>query len=211
MNLPPSYDGKEEFIDAINQLPDVSAANPIQLLQFHKDEYFDLLLVLYDQSKEPLLIFIDFKSKQEMVEFTSSSFPASSVSAFSPTAFHGTRNQRSRPSLIGNIAVTQKPIRKWKKSDLPKKGKQYDHIKDIIRFAQNRCIDKDANSQIIIESSALESFVKGKFFYLYITSQEYDKSFSVEKEKVIVMSRSDSQKFFSFMFPLYRTLKTLVQ
>jgi hypothetical protein len=46
LKLPPSYDGKDEFIDAINQLPDFSAANPVQLVQFHKDECFDSLCVL---------------------------------------------------------------------------------------------------------------------------------------------------------------------
>lgn len=86
---------------------------------------------------------------------------------------------------------------------LPGNGKQYNHMKDdVLCYFKNRIEKKD-----VVESSVLQSFTNGDYYYIYFTIHYEEDIESFHQDKAIVLTRCDTTRFFSFVFPLYRTLR----
>jgi hypothetical protein len=167
--------GKDAFLEELKNV-NVDSLTPLQLHQFHKGEAFDLLMIVYDKvAKKPILFFIDYQSKDELLK------------------------EKEMDDVIKG--------KKTKRLRLPKNGKQYNHMKDdVLPYLKKKIEPKDS----VGESSVLQSFANGDYYYVYLSTHYEEDIESFNKDKAIVLTRGDTKRFFSFLFPLYITLTGFV-
>jgi hypothetical protein len=171
--------GTDDFTEVLNKITDVSFESPVQIHQFHDGECFDLLLVFFDQRKN--------KPFLVFIDWKSK---------------YGTPNT---PSITteddGNSSsCSSRPTQQGKPP-----GHQFVHLtENVIPYIN----DQVMQNLVQMQSSALQALSDGDYCCIYLTTgQEGQKSFS--RGKAVVMARRDSEKFFSFLFPLYKSLRGL--
>jgi hypothetical protein len=119
-------------------------------------------------------------------------------------------DEKSRKVPIAFNEVHQEISKtKFMMADMPKNGKQADHVKKLVEKAQK--LQKDGKIPIN-ESSALEALINNKYVYVYFETTPGSVSFAAsDNDCVMQLGETDVKKMLSFLGCLYTFVRASCQ
>lgn len=144
------------------------------------------------------------KIREKMVDFK-----MNDVGPSNPIQLH-TFHKGERFDLLLIVYDGSKPLlffietKSWKKSledpqsPLALPSTQYEKFRDKV-------VEGIRTDNTSVKSATMKSLLDGNYYFLYLTT--FDDLQSFNREKAIVLTKEDSERFFSFMFPLFRALR----